>query len=439
MRFIRGVLLFFAVIFPVFPLFVLLGEDLLLFYDAYYAGIIFGVMSYFYFITVLILSSRVRILDLIYGHDKVMIFHGILAAAAFISACFHFTLKFISYGLNITVQSAAGSIAVILFIIVMKVTVLFMVDSPFSRISFISGFKNSFLKNRIDYTQLKLFHNLTFAAVLFMIFHVFMAESVKYSLTYKLLMIVPGIIGSLFYFYHKVLRIIVLSMKSWEVVNVEELNDNVTRISMKKKKGGKFNIKSGQFCFFRFKSGKVKFEEHPFTVSSSPDSEILTITVKKLGDYTMMLKDLKKGDTALIDGPYGRFTPEFSGKPFLFIAGGIGITPFLSILEERKRSVINSKLILVWAVSSETDLIERDLFDKLKAELNEFEFIPVISGKKVIDDKFLKEVLQKFSKEELKFTNIYFCGPPGFRKMIFNLLVKNNIRKSKFHYEKFSL
>lgn len=94
----------------------------------------------------------------------------------------------------------------------------------------------------------------------------------------------------------------------------------------------RMNFLPGQFVFIRFQDKTIGKEEHPFSIISSPEDETISIAVKNLGDYTSRLSALTIGTPVSIEGPFGRFsyltTPSTQQ---LWIAGGIGITPFLSM------------------------------------------------------------------------------------------------------------
>ncbi|MGC2854978.1 ferric reductase-like transmembrane domain-containing protein [Novispirillum sp. DQ9] len=95
---------------------------------------------------------------------------------------------------------------------------------------------------------------------------------------------------------------------------------------------------AGQFAFVTFETreGKPREGAHPFTISSAwRDDGRLTFLIKALGDYTATLGEtLRVGDAVTVEGPYGRF--DFAGaadRPQIWVAGGIGITPFLARLQ----------------------------------------------------------------------------------------------------------
>jgi len=99
----------------------------------------------------------------------------------------------------------------------------------------------------------------------------------------------------------------------------------------------------GQFAFVRFHRAEGA---HPFTIASAPGSlganergeSLLRLIIKPLGDYTRNLgRRLQAGQPVDIEGPYGRFDGHGGhGRQQVWVAGGVGLTPFLSLLESRQ-------------------------------------------------------------------------------------------------------
>jgi NADPH oxidase 5 len=125
-----------------------------------------------------------------------------------------------------------------------------------------------------------------------------------------------------------------------KVVRLEPMRSEVTRVEIEKPPG--FTCEAGDYAFLNL-PGLARHEWHPFTLSSAPEKDRLTMHVRSLGNFTRSLNELavrrkKKGDlrelSARLDGPYGTPSGEIFESRFpVLIGAGIGVTPFASILE----------------------------------------------------------------------------------------------------------
>ena len=115
--------------------------------------------------------------------------------------------------------------------------------------------------------------------------------------------------------------------------------------------------KPGQYFFITIKQGDKELTHH-FSFSSSPTEKEHFEFTKKLTDheYSMALKAAKVGDWARIDAPYGQFTFEGEYPKIALLAGGIGITPFVSICKYAADKRLNSKITLFYGCRTENDI-----------------------------------------------------------------------------------
>jgi predicted ferric reductase len=98
--------------------------------------------------------------------------------------------------------------------------------------------------------------------------------------------------------------------------------------------GQPMSFRPGQFAFIEFHSPDLS-ETHPFSIASSPSSPELRFAVRTAGDWTRRVSTgtgIEEGLAVTVRGPYGRFTPGSGSAEQVWIAGGIGVTPFLSVL-----------------------------------------------------------------------------------------------------------
>jgi predicted ferric reductase len=407
---------------------------------SYSLGMFCGIVSYVYFANTLILSARFRYLDRLFGHDRVMVFHGRLAGAAFTFACAHVVFKCLFFA-SITVQTTLGIAAIALFAAVGLATVLFMVGNSLHGIAALAAFR-AFGVRRLgfDYSRLKLFHNLTAPALALVTAHVLMASPTAETRARLGLMGLWGTVALLVYFYHKVLRVALLYRRTFCVTAVRRLTDSVVEIRAARPDGSNLEHRAGQFAFFRILSPVCGFEEHPFTISSPPGSGTLNITVKALGDYSAAIPSVAAGARLLCDGPYGRFTPVRGAGPYLFVAGGIGITPFMSILREWDADGIAEPVTLVWSMRTGDERIDEGFFDAAATRHAAFRFVPVLTregvgGGRRVDRAMLSSCVEPSSTSQM---SAYVCGPDPFRRAVIGHLRDLGLPRRAIHDETFS-
>jgi predicted ferric reductase len=140
-----------------------------------------------------------------------------------------------------------------------------------------------------------------------------------------------GAIGLGFYVYRELLARFFVSLHDYEVDAVRSLGEGLVEVTLRPL-GRAVDFVPGQFAMV-YLEAKDGWHRHPFTISSAPHEGVIRVTVKALGDYTSRLKDLiEPGMPAVISGPHGRFTYLRGTDRQVWIAGGVGVAPFLSWL-----------------------------------------------------------------------------------------------------------
>lgn len=140
-----------------------------------------------------------------------------------------------------------------------------------------------------------------------------------------------GGVGLAFYVYRELLARFFLSLHDYEVDSVRALEEGMTEIALRPL-GRAMTFVPGQFAMV-YLEGKDGWHRHPFTIASAPAEGVVRVTVKALGDYTSRLqRTVERGMPAVIGGPHGRFDHRRGGDRQVWIAGGVGVAPFLSWL-----------------------------------------------------------------------------------------------------------
>lgn len=137
--------------------------------------------------------------------------------------------------------------------------------------------------------------------------------------------------------------------------------------------GGKpLVFEPGQFAYLRLRSSAVSSEEHPFSLVTPPDNAGgLQVTIRCAGDWTRFVGRLQPGDLADILGPYGHFSYKAfaPAQRLVFIAGGVGITPMLSMLHRLAAEKDRRPAALIWSNRTRQDLIRADDIEALRQRL----------------------------------------------------------------------
>ncbi len=408
---------------------------------SYSLGMFAGVASYVTFANALVLSARVPLFDRLFGHDRVMAFHGYLAAAAIVLAFAHVVFKAV-FGLDLGMGHVqAGLAALALFAIVAAVTLLLMIESSLHRLRPLAALRARLIRRRaFDYTRLKRFHNLTALALALVTVHVLRAAATAENRLRLGVMGAWGTAALAAYAYHKAGRAIRRYRQGFTVADVRPRGPALVEIAIRRPGDAGLPHRPGQFAYFRFLSPVCGRAEHPFTIASAPGESSVRIVVKALGDYTAALAALPTGVRALCDGPYGRFTPARGTGPFLFVAGGIGITPFLSILSAWDTAGFADSVTLVWTARTRAELFADGFFADLAKRHATFCYVPVVtreagSGTGRIDRALLGRLVGRDGPARL---SAYICGPENLRQSAVAHLRALGLPRAAVHFESFN-
>ncbi|PXY01827.1 ferric reductase [Marinifilum breve] len=188
----------------------------------------------------------------------------------------------------------------------------------------------------------------------------------------------------------------------------------------------------GQFAFLKFEKKEL---HHPFTISSAWDKKTknISFTIKALGDYTNTLANkLKIGDSIVLEGAYGDFTFKDNKESQIWIAGGVGITPFLARME-RLAQQNNMQRIDFFYSAIKLDSNFKKKLQQLSAEANINLHLFETSKSALISGNHIRN-----SVSDWKSASVWFCGPSKMGKSIKKYLQRNGLN-SKFHQELFEM
>ncbi len=389
-----------------------------------------GIAGFTWLLLQLVLSARIRLIEENIGLDRLLAFHRTMPVVSIGLLLVHGGVKFLYYPTSLV--KIIGTLAYIGFIFAGIFSVFFLAGGG-GRI----GKRLRDLVSKkfgVQYQAFKSMHNLTFLLSVLVFIHVFYSGLAVYTPFLRGYFLGIFLVSTAAYIYHKVIR--PRNARVFEVAEVLTPSKNITTLRFTQEKGPPDQHIPGQFAFFRFPEGFPGPEEHPFTISGFPELEI---TVKAVGDFTGALSRLEPGTPVKVDGPYGVFSyRNFSREyPLVFIAGGIGITPFLSMLRGLDRDAGDRIPLLIWSVRREEDLVYLDELGR------NCRAIPVVEdganweGRRGrINTLVLEEAVPEQTLREALF---FLCGPPPMMKSVMGDLKKLGVPKKKIIMERFSL
>ncbi len=174
-------------------------------------------------------------------------------------------------------------------------------------------------------------------------------------------------------------------------------------------KGRKLQHQAGQFAVLKVQRRGLT-EPHLFTIASSPDSPNLRFYIRNLGDWTnrLLQQDLT-GTEVLVEGPYGEFEPLPHGdRPVLWIAGGVGITPFLSATDSLPPAPAGHRPTLVYCVRHRHDATAIEALEAAAAD-GRIDLHLLVSSE---GQRFSADYLEEFvADRSLADTHVAVCGP----------------------------
>ncbi len=149
--------------------------------------------------------------------------------------------------------------------------------------------------------------------------------------------------GLVAYVYRETIALFFRPLHDYQVAAVTSVGPGVTDLALTPV-GLPMHFRAGQFAMLYLES-KFGWRRHPFTISSSPDEEVLHFTIKALGDDTGEVQQIVQvGMPAMVCGPRGRFDWTRGTDHQVWIAGGIGVTPFLSWLRSLDHQPLPSQV-----------------------------------------------------------------------------------------------
>lgn len=387
-----------------------------------YVGEVIGSTNIILMACVLFLSTRPRWAEPYFGGlDRMYITHRRAATAAFLLIFVHV----LTVPITTTNLALGNYLAMIAFVGIVSIVLVTLAP----RIAFLSklsggtyeGWKN--LKRYIGiFFIIAFIHALTIPKPLNALVAISWVQ-------------IFFIIGTVSYLYTELFGRFFKKYLPYTVDAVKHPNASSTEVTLRAKKHPIKKQRAGQFLFVRFPGDKNLNESHPFTISSAPSEDLLRLTVKASGDFTRYLfNHLDAGTGAVIEGAYGMFDYKRGGQKQVWIAGGIGLTPFLSFIRDIDGH-LDRDVDLYYTVRHTEEAL---FLDEIKSAAIANPRLTAHVRFSAIDGSLSVEEIIKNAGGDLRDYSIYLCGPLRMVQAFTRKFLEHGVPGNNIHYEEFN-
>lgn len=377
-----------------------------------------GGMAFLLMTLSILLSTRLKIAeDLLGGLDRMYQLHKVCGVIAGLLVLVHFfgVPKELPPGTDANAMSLfpsgpLGMLALILLVISLALT----------------------LNRKIPYHRWRSPHKAMGLVYFLVIGHFMTAPSIFFERfgPSGLMLIAAAVIGVVSYLY----SVFGMNKRTALEYTIEQINalERATEVVLKPV-GAALDHKAGQFAFVEVQ-GKGWDEPHPFTISSAPGEDRLRFTMKVLGDWTRKVREeLQPGASVIVRGPHGRFDTRKAGRKQIWLAGGVGLTPFLSSIRDMTEDD-DRDIHLVYAARDIKDAIFLEELKERAAALGNVKLVPLFSD----EGNFARVDIMKTKLTDPLDTYDYFlCGPKPMVNGLIRDLGAEGVTRARIHTEAF--
>ena len=212
-----------------------------------------------------------------------------------------------------------------------------------------------------------------------------------------------------------------------KVLKTEFVTHNVKRFTLEKPAG--YHFISGQATDVSINKPGLKDDLHPFTFTCLNTDDHLEFTIKIYKGMTKKLLDVNAGDELILHEVFGAI--NYQG-PGIFIAGGAGITPFISILRQLKKDGELAGNVLLFANRTEDDVIIKDELDEMLGQ-NHIDIISNPASLGANGSRIDKDLIERHLTAKTEYA--YVCGPDEFVAAMKKYLLELGLKEEQIVIE----
>lgn len=238
-------------------------------------------------------------------------------------------------------------------------------------------------------------------------------------------------------------------MYNYRLKTARKINRDILNVSLSPvTDADMFAFDAGQYVALGFKKDGRPSLSRCFSIISSTRNPDLEFAIKLKGNFTQTLEELKPDQPFFVYGPFGQFVFNKSSRNTpVFIAGGIGITPCLSIIEDLLRSGHKRSIALLYSNRNSDEIPFAERLISLSEEYKNFKVVFFVSGenrynlkhKYVVSGRIDTERIDRITGEHASNFDYYVCGPTEFNRTMVNQVKSLGVEDEQITVEDFGL
>ena len=240
-----------------------------------------------------------------------------------------------------------------------------------------------------------------------------------------------------------------LAVREYECVcsDIVDLTYDIKLFRLELQQPPTMDFAPGQYVQFLCQRYKGSPEEvyRAYSVASDPkDKKIIDLIIRRVPNgicTTYCFDYLKAGDSVKLNGPYGRFRLSDSDAPMVWVAGGSGIAPFVSILQQMQNEGIKREATCFFGGNQVRDMFLLNRMKQFEQELDNFTFVPVVAapadGEQWSGQKGLVTEAVQRNFSDLSDHEGYLCGSPGMIDAAVKVLGNMGMSEERIFFDKF--
>lgn len=223
------------------------------------------------------------------------------------------------------------------------------------------------------------------------------------------------------------------------VEDVRKLSPSSIGLTIKMAEGASLPFLPGQYVNMGVPGGTGT---RSYSFSSLPKDGVVEFFIRNLPGGAMsgyLFDRAKPGDTLSITGPYGTFYLRDIARPQLFLAGGTGLAPFLSMLEKISGAELKHPIRMIYGVTNDIDLVEVEKLEAFAAKIPGFTFATTVADEASQHPR-KGFVTHHIADEHLNGgdVDVYLCGPPPMVDAVQAAFAERGVKPARLFFEKFN-